>query len=196
MDGAWSTLERIPEGLMKKFARDVPSAVTQEECSKLSSLAKDKVVLELGSQFGRSTIALASTAKMVHSVDWHDGDPYSGYEESISKFLENIKKHGVREKIVMHVGSFQDVLATFKEGMFDFCFIDAFHEEESVVQDANRVLPLMKTSGLVAFHDYGRPQFGVTKAVNAFADTRKAKIEIRGSLAMVKLYEEIDGDLL
>lgn len=182
---------------MKIFPKDIQSAVTQEECAKLSSMAKDKIVLELGSQFGRSTIALAATAKIVHSVDWHLGDHYTGAGDSAAVFIANLSRYKMREKVALHVGKFEDVLPVLKEGSFDFCFIDAFHEQKTVERDANAVLPLMKVGGIIAFHDYGLAQFGVTQAVDKLAKLRGSKVERKGSLAIVALYDEdIVGDVL
>src|SRR6267143_459084 len=82
------------------FPKDVVSAVTQDECAQLQRLASGKLVLELGSDFGRSTIVLAQTAALVFAVDWHKGDPHAGHRDTAAEFIRNITRYGVRDKVV------------------------------------------------------------------------------------------------
>ncbi len=53
----------------------IPSAVTDEEAAALEHLAENRLVYEAGALLGRSTIALAKCARLVVSVDPHDGYP-------------------------------------------------------------------------------------------------------------------------
>ena len=170
-----------------KFAEDILSAVTKGECEKLAHLASGKTVLELGSHFGRSTVALASTARRIHAVDWHLGDGHAGHSDSAPIFIANLTKHGVRDKVIVHIGRFDDILPLFKEGTFEFCFIDAFHTKEAVLRDALAVFPLMKPKGVMAFHDYGHSHFGVTEAVKEFAQGKGAGVNVTESVAVVHL---------
>ncbi len=81
-----------------KFARDVVSAPTEAECAELQRLVAGKLVLELGSDFGRSTIVLAQVAELVFAVDWRKGDPHAGQRDTASQFIRNITRYGVRHK--------------------------------------------------------------------------------------------------
>jgi len=47
--------------------------VTFEECQMLQDHARGKMCLEIGSWFGRSTIAMAETAEKVYAVDTFKG---------------------------------------------------------------------------------------------------------------------------
>jgi predicted O-methyltransferase YrrM len=172
---------------MFKFASDIVSAVSHAECEKLAELAEGKLVLELGCHFGRSTVALASVAKLVHAIDWHKGDMHSGIEDSAEIFLRNITRYKVREKIVHHMGRFEDVLPLFIPGVFDLAFIDALHTAEAVKADAQAVLPLLKPGGTMAFHDYGRHLFGVTGAVDEFSRWIGRKVQVTESVAVITL---------
>ena len=169
------------------FAEDIVSAVAREECAKISSLAAGKTVLELGSHFGRSTVALASTARIVHAVDWHMGDLHAGQCDSAAVFVANITKYNVRGKVAFHMSKFEDILPLFRPGLFDFTFIDALHTKEAVETDAKSVLPLMKPRGIIAFHDYGLPQFGVTQAVDEFSKSLGVAVEVTRTVAVVRL---------
>lgn len=170
-----------------QFAADIPSAVSIEECQKLGDLAKGKIVIELGSHFGRSTVALASMAARVHAVDWHRGDNHAGLNDSLDAFVANINRYRVRDKVVMHVGRFEDVLPLFKPASFDLAFIDGFHEREAVSKDLGMVTPLIKPDGVIAFHDYGLPAFGVTGVLTEFASARGLKVDVTRTLAVLQL---------
>lgn len=159
------------EGPMSfKFAEDIPSAVTREEAQCICDLGRGKRVLEVGSHFGRSTVALASVAEIVHAVDWHRGDMHAGSAETLHKFLENMIRYGVRDKVVVHLGRIENVLPILKPQSFDMVFLDAQHDKASVDRDSKLVLPLVVKGGPIAFHDYGRREFQVTEVVNAFCN--------------------------
>ena len=154
------------------FAHDVSSAVTEKECEELARLATEGVCLEMGSLYGRSTIALASTAKKVHAVDWHLGDEHAGYTRTAEEFLDNLYRYQVREQVVVHIGRFEDVLPVFGTGIFDLVFIDGAHDEEDVHRDYRLAHRVVRAGGRICFHDYGHPTFGVTQAVDTIRGTR------------------------
>jgi predicted O-methyltransferase YrrM len=154
---------------MSIFAADIVSAVSAEECAELSRLAEGKLVLELGSDYGRSTIALASTASVVFAVDWHLGDGHAGHRDTAAQFMHNITRYDVRRKIVAVVGDARLALPRLRERLFDLIFLDAFHEYDSVVRDINQLFPLVSAHGIMAFHDYTVHDFGVKRAVDELA---------------------------
>jgi len=174
------------------IALDVDSSVSQEECSHLALLAKGKTVLEVGSWLGRSTIAMASEAVRVHSVDWHKGDPHSGGQDTLVPFIRNLERHGVRDKVVIHAAKLEDVAPVFRAAAFDLVFLDAFHSRKAVEDDIAMIMPMLAPSGRLAFHDYGRAMaiggipFGVTEAVDAFVKREGAAIAVIQSLAVVE----------
>jgi len=170
-----------------KLAADVPSGVTPRECERLADLARGKTVIEMGSHFGRSTIALASTAAMLHAVDWHMGDGHAGLNDSLPIFVQNLSRYKVRDKVTIHVARFETLFPMLRERLFDMAFIDAFHEREAVEKDTAAVLPLLKPKAVIAFHDYGQPIFGVTPAVDGFAARLGLKVEVVEHLAVVQL---------
>ena len=61
-----------------------------------------------------------------------------------------------------------EVAQTFKDGYFDAVFLDADHTREGVEEDLHAWYPKVKVGGLVAGHDYGDGQWGVTEAVDNF----------------------------
>lgn len=151
------------------FAQDIVSAVSAEECAELSRLAEGALVIELGSDYGRSTIALASTASVVFAVDWHKGDGHAGWRDTAPDFITNITRYHVRNKIVAMIGEASLALTRLALGVFDLAFLDGFHEEATVERDIDLIWPLLKPGGVFAFHDYTVPHFGVKAAVDRFA---------------------------
>jgi len=147
------------------FAPDVASSLTENEAALLAELARGKVALELGSWYGRSTIALASTATRVHAVDSHGGDAHTGPLSTLSSFLRNLNRYGVRDRVVVHVGDVEEVASVLAPASVDVAFVDGLHTREAVERDARLLGPLVRPGGVLAFHDYGR--YEVTEVVDA-----------------------------
>lgn len=143
------------------FAWDVPSSVTYPECAFLADLARGLDVLEIGSWLGRSTIALASTARLVAAVDWHHGDFYAGEMDTEEGFRANLARYGINNVSVL-VCRVEDV--TF-ETVYDGVFVDAAHDAESVTRHWEIALSITRPGGWIAFHDYGR--FDVTAVLDS-----------------------------
>ncbi len=155
---------------------DVTSAVTAGEAIALANLARDGTVLELGAHYGFSTIVLASVAEKVYSVDWHQGDPHAGEGDSWGTFNFNLLRYGVRDRVTVCLGRFEDEVPKLAEQgiITDGAFIDGMHDEESVTRDLALALQVVRPGGFVAAHDYGRgpetghPEFRITKVMDAF----------------------------
>ncbi len=143
------------------FAWDVGSSVTYPEAALLGALARNQNVLEIGSWLGRSTIALASTAKHVTAVDWHQGDFHAGEGDTEAGFRANLERYGIQNVTVV-VARIEDAKI---KGPFDGVFVDAAHDAESVARDWQIAVRVCREGGWVAFHDYGR--FDVTDFVDS-----------------------------
>jgi predicted O-methyltransferase YrrM len=186
------------------FADEIRSAVTRAECERLAELAVGRTVLELGSQFGRSTIALASTAAVVHAVDPHPLDSRAHTDEHQRSSLEALRRsllhHALDEKVVIHVATSSQVLPALRR-VFDLVFIDAAHERAEVERDIRLALSCLRLPGVLAFHDYGRAgfewegqwqAFGVTEAVNELVASRTdARLAVIDYLAVVSLQARV-----
>jgi hypothetical protein len=162
---------------------DIETALTENEKSCLAELARDAVVLEVGSQQGASTVAMAREAKVVHAVDWHRGDPDAGEGETLLPYWRNLHYYGVRDRVVTHIGDSALVLPTLRPGAFNGVFLDGCHEEEAVRRDLALAQPLVEPDGWFAFHDYGR--FGVTPVVDEFVESSGSTMRLADSIAVV-----------
>jgi predicted O-methyltransferase YrrM len=179
------------------FAGDVDSAVSEDECAELARLARNSIVLEIGSYYGRSTIALASTAAVVHSLDPHTGGPPE-CQDTLPEFVSNLERYGVRERVVVHIGRSEELCPLFRHDAFDLVFVDAIHERPDIDRDITLAARCLKQGGVLALHDYGVEGahdhlgnwhvFDVTEAVDEFVRSSPgARVRHVGTLAVVTI---------
>lgn len=150
--------------------RDVPigagppinTSLTEAETAELQRLAKDSDVLEVGSAYGYSTVAIGLVAKSVVAIDPHL--THGSYGDLVA----NLAANGLRDKVRIEVGYSQDVLpllaGTIQTSMgvtvmdefpmFDLVWIDGDHSAETVEHDVQWALKLLKPGGHLACHDY------------------------------------------
>lgn len=127
--------------------------LSEAEADQLAQLATGRTVLELGAWKGRSTVAMASTAAMVVSVDRHA--PYEVHgervdEDSLPDYLVAVR--GLAN-IVAVLGEFT-VARMFSPDAFDLVFVDGFHDRDNVLHDL--ALARRFTEATIACHDFGR----------------------------------------
>ncbi len=133
-----------------------------------------RLVIELGSWCGKSSIMLAVADELI-CVDTWQGDGSDKHNEAIGSGLNprkewerNLKPEIDAGKVAPYVCdlySGEDILFELLEGCADMVFIDAAHDRDSVATDIRTARRLLKPGGLLCGHDY---QFeGVNEAVNA-----------------------------
>ena len=138
------------------------SGLTDAEARTLTRLGDSRECLELGALFGASTIAIARLARVVWSVDWHHGDVHTGPQDSVGRFMANIRDAKVDDRVITVVGRFRDVTRKLPTESFDFVFVDGTHTYGQVVADLLDAHRLRRPGGLIAAHDWGR--FDVERA--------------------------------
>jgi hypothetical protein len=163
--------------------REIQSAISDAEARELSQLAAGLTVLELGSQYGFSTVVMGRVAKRLHSVDWHRGDSMTGPCDSLVSFHGNLQRYGVGDRVIAHVGRFEDVVPAFNDCYFDGCFIDAEHDRASVARDTDQALRVVKRGGWLAWHDYGR--FEVAEVVDSVSAGHRSRLTVVDYLAVM-----------
>ena len=126
---------------------------------------KSGIFIEIGSFRGGSTAYLAEKSNaIVFAVDTFL--PYEINGEMISDTFEYFLRNTihVREKINILKMTSVEASKLFLP-VFDFIFIDAAHDYESVKKDIEVWLPKLKPDGILAGHDYCEKFPGVMKAV-------------------------------
>lgn len=143
--------------------------LTEDEGIELAKLADGKSVLEIGSYCGRSTICLAQKAKHVHAVDTFDGRGTPSEGDTFNLFRRNLIRYGVDKTVTVLRGTSSEILPNMPR-VFDLVFIDGSHDYESVNEDIELSLSVLRPNGVIAFHDYGRSEcnLDVTRAVDEF----------------------------
>jgi predicted O-methyltransferase YrrM len=165
---------------------NIKTAMTQAEAEALYELASGKVVLEVGSLLGFSTVVMAQSALEVHTIDPHRGYPADNPRPTLVPFFANLGQYGVLDKVVSHVGTYQQVLTMFKEGVFDFAFVDL----SMTVDETKGAIVLagfaLRREGTLAVHDYGHPTWpAATTAVDDLLAVTRRDVRFVDSLAII-----------
>lgn len=153
----WVPGWRQPKGTNYDRGDNLPDGwLSPVEARCLAQFAAHKTVLEIGSLFGRSTVAMARVAHLVVSVDHHQATGLqwmSETDDTAPAFLANLTSHGVRARVVPMVGDSATVLALLAPRSFDLAFVDGSHDYHSVKRDLALVRPLVKDGGDIILHD-------------------------------------------
>lgn len=100
--------------------------------------------------------------------DWHE----KNYQNALSLFKEfgdkSVILRGISWEMAKHV----------PDESLDCVYIDCCHEYGCVKNDLAAWVPKVKKLGIIAFHDYLVPQYGVKQAVNEYAQQHGYKVEI------------------
>jgi hypothetical protein len=132
----------------------------------LWELARGKRVLELGRFHGRSTVALAQTARAVVSVDVLDPTPAAGW----------LGRFGLADRVTLRRGTFAEVVPPL--GPFELIFVDGEHDATNVRADLELALSALAPGGVLACHDYPDP---------SWPDVRRVVDEMAAERGLVRL---------
>ena len=148
----------------------IPTAATPGEAAELQRLARGGVVLEVGSLLGFSTVTLAAVARRVHSVDPHEGYPAHDPRPTLEPFLANLREHGVRDRVVVHVGTDAEVLPALAPAQFTLAFLDLTGMYQDTLDAMERTRRVLRHRAVLCIHDCGHPDWpGALAAVDDFA---------------------------
>lgn len=125
----------------------INTSLTSAETAELQRLAEGGDVLEIGSAYGYSTVALALVARSVVAVDPHQ--THGSYGDLVA----NLAHNGLRDKVDIHVGRDSDVLPAI-HGEFDLVWVDGDHSADAVEYDVAAAARLLRDGGWLACHDY------------------------------------------
>tara|TARA_B100000123_G_C25692764_1_gene411604 strand:- start:114 stop:686 length:573 start_codon:yes stop_codon:yes gene_type:complete len=130
----------------------------------------DLKMIEIGSYMGESSSLFASSGmfKEIHCIEpFHqneDANDDLGYtwDDKKKEFETNTRMF---DNIILHEDFSFNVEHKFKDGTFDFVYVDGEHDYESVERDIKLYLPKLKPLSLFGGHDY-HVGFQVIEAVN------------------------------
>jgi predicted O-methyltransferase YrrM len=147
--------------------------------------------LEIGTFYGANIISVGNTYGLhndskLYCIDpWEDYDDYSEYKTEqpaiYSKFIGNIERSGIKDKIVINRGYSNNEIPKFPDNFFDIIYIDGNHEPEYVLEDAVLSFRKLKQDGLLVFDDYGWGGPDLTqKGIDAFLSGYHKRITYLG----------------
>jgi predicted O-methyltransferase YrrM len=151
---------------------NVPGRLKPEEGRLLRELVVDRVVLEIGSLFGRSTICMAQVASHVHAIDPHRPgntdfcDEFRG-RDSLAELRQNLRAAGVESRVSLYLCTVAN-LPIPKERWCHLAFIDGAHNMKSVILDLRYAACCLRPGGVIACHDHTVGHPGVMEAVQMF----------------------------
>jgi predicted O-methyltransferase YrrM len=138
-------------------SEEVPilTSLTGLEVGRLCHLARDRHVLEVGSAFGFSAIAMARVGARVVAVDPHEG--HGSLPNSLKAMQQNLWSHGVANRVMVMLADSRHALPALlgARARFGLVFIDGDHRRESVSRDMRLGWGLLESGGHLAVHDYG-----------------------------------------
>jgi hypothetical protein len=127
-------------------------------------------ILEIGSFEGAITCYLIHKLAAFKNIELHCVDTWAGglehncfdmpaVERRFHKNIENAMTHVQNEVEIFLYKSYSDLalsklLASGKQGYFDFIYIDGSHQAPDVLCDALLCFRLAKVNGVLAFDDY------------------------------------------
>lgn len=143
----------------------ISTSLTAAETDELRRLAADADVLEVGSAYGFSAVAMALAGAHVTAVDPH------AWLDSYHVMVANLAAYGVTDKVeICRADSRVALPALAVEGRtFDLIWIDGDHEAATVARDVQNALALLRPAGTLVCHDYDEDTCpGVRAALDAW----------------------------
>jgi predicted O-methyltransferase YrrM len=148
----------------------ISTSLTADETAELQRLARDADVLEIGSAYGYSAVAMAQVGAIVTAVDPHT------WLGSYEQMAANVQAYGVGHRVgIIGALSFAALPELHAQGhRFDLVWIDGDHEAPSVAHDVEWARKLLRPGGTLACHDYDEATCpGVRQALDAWKPPAK-----------------------
>jgi hypothetical protein len=149
----------------KARAGKIPGWLTKAEGNFLYEAAKNvpagRVVVEIGSWKGRTTVCLGCGAKdgnrvAVFAVDPHTGSKehhwWFGKVDTYGDFLKNIKEANLEDFVIPKRETSEEA-ARESQDVVGFVLVDGGHDFKDVKSDYESWFPKLASGGLISFHD-------------------------------------------
>lgn len=159
-------------------ARSIDGWMGDDELQWLHRTASGKqLVIELGSWCGKSSVVLASARRLVCVDSWQGSPNESHYAANMrdggayESFMRNLDAEISAGSVEARRGDLSDaafaaaLLGEFSSSA-DMVFVDAAHDEASVVRDIVLAQAMLNPGGILCGHDYSDCWPGVQAAVN------------------------------
>src|SRR5437868_11150784 len=135
--GVWPTVVTATDF---GYRPPVEGLISDDEIALLAEAAENKLVLELGSYKGLSTIAMARTALMVVNIDHFVGSGPTSVdsgEDTVAAFRRNLETCGVQRKVATVVMNLEDAdwVRRFLRRGYDLAFVDGGHTFAQAASD-------------------------------------------------------------
>lgn len=90
--------------------------------------------------------------------------------QRFEKIKAKYRKHVETGRVFIHRGFSATWLPKFNDDYFDWVFIDASHDKDSVLTDLRNALRVVRWGGAICGHDFDqrKPTYGVVEAVREF----------------------------
>jgi len=137
-----------------------------------STLGENRIVVEIGSYKGRSSVAIGRSlgrGSLLYCVDSWLGDPYDIEDltnDLYSAWLDNVLCHAFARPIAPIRQPSARAATLFASASIDWVFIDGSHLLEHVSRDIALWAPKLRSGGIISGHDYVSDCPGVVKAVD------------------------------
>jgi hypothetical protein len=98
------------------------------------------------------------------------------HDHIYAEALDRVARFG--ERALVHRTTSVEAAATFADKSVDFVYLDARHDERSVLEDLDAWYPKLRSGGILAGHDYldgafAAGEFGVRRAVERFSEVHE-----------------------
>jgi predicted O-methyltransferase YrrM len=138
------------------------------------SLPEHAIIAEVGVFLGHSVAYMATLSKESgKDIAIWAFDRKRGIDISEQKVKENLRNCNVHYHVLVKRIASVEAANNSLAGEYDFVFIDAAHDYDSVKADIQAWLPKVKPGGIIAGHDYCDAWPGVKKAVDELIPDRQ-----------------------
>ena len=130
----------------------------------------------LGGDWSQHLLNETSPSELILADTFNSNDyPHKNrFEKKNHEFYIKTKFESFGDKVKVMKGLSWDTLAAFPNHYFDWMYIDAAHDYESVKKDLDQCLRVLKPNGYLVMNDYimydhfTKEEYGVVQATNEF----------------------------
>jgi len=154
----------------------------EEHFAKIINDNNYKIAVEIGVRNGYFSDSLLKNTKLdvIYAIDpWTFNEENHAPDTSYYTAKELLGRHKERCQMIRATGN--EASFQFYDDYFDFVYLDALHDFDSVYNDCMIWWPKVKSGGILAGHDYViKEGFGVIEAVDRFVKEKNLELNTIG----------------